>query len=105
MGVWGRQWPLEFPSEGVFHFGRLPFWSSSILVFFHFGRHCLFFEKGVKCSKSKNICYKFMEKYPEGDFQKLSDQLVGALTSEKPKSRENCTNCARKGHLGYNCWG
>ena len=46
-----------------------------------------------------------MEKYPEGDFQKLTDQLIGALTSEKPKSRENCTNCGRKGHLDYNCWG
>merc|ERR1712030_133521 len=23
---------------GVFHFGRVPFWSSSILVVFHFGR-------------------------------------------------------------------
>jgi len=66
---------------------------------------CLFFEKGVRCSKIKNICYQFMEKHPEGDFQKLSDQLVGALTSEKPKSKENCTNCGKRGHLEINCWG
>ena len=46
-----------------------------------------------------------MEKHPEGNFQKLTDQLIGALTSEKPKSRENCTNCGKKGHLEYNCWG
>ena len=64
---------------------------------------CLFFEKGVRCSKIKNICYQFMEKHPEGDFQKLSDQLVGALTSEKPKS--NCTNCGKRGHSESNCWG
>ena len=66
---------------------------------------CLFFERGVRCSKSKNICYQFMEKHPEGDFQKLNDQLLGALTSEKPKSKENCTNCGKKGHTQYNCWG
>merc|ERR1712105_65434 len=64
---------------------------------------CLIFEKVVRCSKIKNICYQFMEKHPEGDFQKLSDQLVGALTSEKPKS--NCTNCGKRGHSESNCWG
>ena len=46
-----------------------------------------------------------MEKHPEGDFQTLIDQLKGALTSEKPRSKENCTNCGKKGHLEYNCWG
>ncbi|MED5543185.1 MAG: hypothetical protein VX721_03735, partial [Thermoproteota archaeon] len=66
---------------------------------------CLFFERGVRCSKSKNICLKFMEKHPEGNFQKLTDQLIGALTSEEPRSRENCTNCGKKGHLEINCWG
>merc|ERR1711947_69075 len=66
---------------------------------------CLFYTKGVKCSKSKNTCLEFMEKYPEGDFQRLTGQLIGALTSEKPRSRENCTNCGKKGHLEYNCWG
>merc|ERR1712002_221119 len=66
---------------------------------------CLFFKKGVKCNKSRNTCLEFMEKYPEGDFQKLTDQLIGALTSEKPRPKENCTNCGRKGHSDYNCWG
>ena len=46
-----------------------------------------------------------MRKYPEGDFQTLTDQLTGALISEKPRSQENCTNCGRKGHADYNCWG
>ena len=66
---------------------------------------CLLFERGVKCQKSKNICYKYMEKHPEGDFQTLIDQLKSALTSDKPRSKENCTNCGKKGHLEYNCWG
>ena len=66
---------------------------------------CLFFSKGVKCSKSKNTCLEFMEKYPEGDFSRLNDHLIGALTSEKPMSRENCTDCGRKGHSEINCWG
>merc|ERR1712237_323594 len=66
---------------------------------------CLLFERGVKCKKSKNICYKYMEKHPEGDFQTLIDQLKGALTSEKPRSKENCTNCGKKGHLEFMCWG
>ena len=46
-----------------------------------------------------------MKKYPEGDFQKLTDQLIGALTSEKPRPKEHCTNCGRKGHSDFNCWG
>ena len=46
-----------------------------------------------------------MKKYPEGDFQKLTDQLIGALTSEKPRPKENCTNCGRPGHSDFNCWG
>merc|ERR1712055_693013 len=48
---------------------------------------------------------EFMKKYPEGDFQKVTDQLIGALTSEKPRPKENCTNCGRKGHSDFNCWG
>merc|ERR1712082_60653 len=46
-----------------------------------------------------------MEKHPEGDFQNLIDQLKSALTSEKSRSKENFTNCGKKGHLEYNCWG
>ena len=46
-----------------------------------------------------------MEKHPEGDFQNLIDQLKSALTSEKSRSKENCTNCGQKGHLENNCWG
>ena len=66
---------------------------------------CLFFNRGVRCYRSKNTCLKFMKNYPEGDFQKLTDQLIGALTSDKPRSKENCTNCGRKGHSEFNCWG
>ena len=46
-----------------------------------------------------------MKKYPEGDIQKLTDQLKGVLASEKPRSKENCTNCGVEGHSEYNCWG
>ena len=66
---------------------------------------CLFFNKGVRCNKSRKTCSEFMKKYPEGDFQKLTDQLIGALTSEKPRPKENCTNCGRPGHSDFNCWG
>ena len=64
---------------------------------------CLFFEKGVRCSKSKNICYKYMEKHPEGDFETLIDLIKCALSPEK--QRENCTKCGQKGHSEINCWG
>ena len=46
-----------------------------------------------------------MKKYSEGDFQKLTDQLIGALTSEKPRTKENFTNYGRPGHSDFNCWG
>ena len=65
----------------------------------------LFFHKGVRCNKSRITCSEFMKKYPEGDIQKLTDQLKGVLTSEKPRSKENCTNCGRPGHSDFNCWG
>merc|ERR1712030_300927 len=59
---------------------------------------CLFFKKGVRCNKSRKTCSEFMKKYPEGD-------LIGALTSEKPRPKENCTNCGRPCHSDFNCWG
>merc|ERR1712002_1137371 len=51
------------------------------------------------------ICYKYMEKHPEGDFQNLIDQIRGALSTEKLSPKENRTNCGKKGHLENNCWG
>ena len=62
---------------------------------------CLLFEKGVRCSKSKNICYKYMEKHPEGDFQTLIDLIKWAI----PPRKQNCTKCGQKGHSEINCWG
>ena len=65
----------------------------------------LFFHKGVRCNKSRITCSEFMKKYPEGDIQKLTDQLKRVLASEKPRSKENFTNCGVEGHSEFNCWG
>merc|ERR1711888_471201 len=65
----------------------------------------LIFQKGVKCNKSRKTCSEFMKEFPEGDIQKLTDQLKGVKASNKPKSEENCTNCGQQGHSEYNCWG
>ena len=46
-----------------------------------------------------------MKERPEGNIQKLADQLKGVKVSKKPKSNDNCTNCGRPGHLNINCWG
>ena len=46
-----------------------------------------------------------MKKYPEEDIQKLTDQLKEVLAWEKPRSKENCTNCGRPGHSDFNCFG
>ena len=45
---------------------------------------CLFFKKGVRCNKSRNTCLEFMKKYPEGDFQKLTDQLGSVQELRNP---------------------
>ena len=65
----------------------------------------LIFHKGVKCNKSRKTCSEFMKEFPEGDIQKLTDQLKGVLASNKPGSEENCTNCGQQGHSDFNCWG
>ena len=46
-----------------------------------------------------------MKECPEGDIQRLADQLKGVKASKKPKSKDNCTNCGQEGHLNRNCWG
>ena len=46
-----------------------------------------------------------MKECPEGSIQRLADQLKGVKASNKPRSKDNCTNCGQQGHLNFNCWG
>ena len=46
-----------------------------------------------------------MKECPEGSIQRLADQLKGVKASNKPRSKDNCTNCGQQGHLKFNCWG
>merc|ERR1712030_150407 len=48
---------------------------------------------------------EFTKECPEGNIQRLADQLKGVKASKKPKSKDNCTNCGQQGHLNINCWG
>ena len=46
-----------------------------------------------------------MKGCPEGNLQKLADQLTGIKISKKPTSNKtNCTSCGKAGHLKINCW-
>ena len=36
---------------------------------------CLIFQIGVKCYKSRKVCPEYMREFPEGNIQKLTDQL------------------------------
>ena len=65
----------------------------------------MIFQKGVQCDKSRKVCSEFMKECPEGNIQRLADQLKGVKASNKPKSKDNCTNCGQQGHLNINCWG
>ena len=65
----------------------------------------LIFHKGVKCQMSRKTCSEFMKKHPDGDIQKLTDQLKGVLASNKLGSEENCIKCGEQGHSEFNCWG
>ena len=65
----------------------------------------MIFQKGVQCDKSRKVCSEFMKECPEGNIQRLADQLKGVKASNKPKSKDNCTNCGQQGHLKINCWG
>ena len=65
----------------------------------------MIFQKGVQCEKSRKVCSEFMKECPEGNIQKLADQLKGVKVSKKPKSNDNCTSCGKAGHLNINCWG
>ena len=65
----------------------------------------MIFQRGVQCDKSRKVCSEFMKECPEGNIQKLADQLKGVKASKKPKSNDNCTNCGQEGHLNINCWG
>ena len=47
-----------------------------------------------------------MKTNPEGNIEKLADQLTGLKISKKPTPiKPNCTNCGRVGHLTSKCWG
>ena len=65
----------------------------------------MIFQKGVNCEKIRKVCSAFMKECPEGNIQRLADQLKGVKISKKPTSNKNCTNCGRAGHLNKNCWG
>ena len=65
----------------------------------------MIFQKGVQCEKSRKVCSEFRKECPEGDIQRLADQLKGVKASKKQKSKDNCTNCGQEGHLNINCWG
>ena len=46
-----------------------------------------------------------MREFPEGNIQKLKDQLKVVRALKNKGSEENCVNCGQKGHLRRNCWG
>ena len=56
----------------------------------------LIFQKGVNCEKSRKVCSEFMKICPEGNIEKLADQLTGIKISKKPTPiKPNCTNCGK----------
>ena len=66
----------------------------------------MIFQKGVQCEQSRKVCSQFRKECPEGDIQRLADQLKGVMASKKPKTKkDNCTTCGQEGHLNSNCWG
>ena len=46
-----------------------------------------------------------MREFPEGNIQKLTDQLKVVRALKNKRSEENCINCGQRGHLSNNCWG
>ena len=63
----------------------------------------MIFQRGVTCEESRKVCSAFMKECPEGNIQRLADQLKGVKASKKPKSKDNCTDCGQEGHLNINC--
>merc|ERR1712236_27211 len=60
---------------------------------------CLIFISGATCEDSKQICSKFMTKTPEGDINKLREQLEVVMEiSKREPEIENCTFCGKMGH-------
>merc|ERR1712030_76250 len=57
----------------------------------------MIFQRGVHCEKSRKVCSEFMKECPEGNIQKLADQLKGVNISKKPTSNDNYTNCGKAG--------
>merc|ERR1712215_632080 len=65
---------------------------------------CLIFISGSICEDSKQICSKFMTKTPEGDVNKLREQLEVVMeVSKKVPEIENCTFCGKIGHKNDKC--
>ena len=65
---------------------------------------CLIFISGSTCEDSKQICSKFMTKTPEGDVNKLREQLEVVMeVSKKVPGIENCTFCGKIGHKNDKC--
>ena len=55
----------------------------------------MIFQRGANCEKSRKVCSVFMKECPEGNIQKLADQLKGVKISKKPTSNKNCTFCGK----------
>ena len=53
----------------------------------------MIFQKGVQCDKSRKVCSEFIKECPEGNIQRLADQLKGVKVSKKLNSTDNCKNC------------
>ena len=62
-----------------------------------------FFQQDINCAQSKQICSESIKTNPEGDIEKLADQLTGLKISKQPTpTKLNCTNCGRAGNLTIN---
>merc|ERR1712215_614626 len=65
---------------------------------------CLIFISGSNCEDSKKICNNFMSKTPEGDINKLREQLEVVMEiSKREPEIENCTFCGKIGHKHDKC--
>ena len=49
----------------------------------------MIFQKGVQCEQCRKVCSQFRKECPEGDIQRLADQLKGVMASKKHKTNYN----------------